>query len=120
MNEVVPFKRRKSKSFEAESYASATTEGRFTGRMGPEQISLARGVFFEIITDDGSKESWSCVIASKLVCPVLATFKAGDPVSVCGHLKPRPYDVGGVTRIAHGVYAIDACPADFPQGLRLW
>jgi hypothetical protein len=119
MTNVIPIRRRKSKSLEAESYSGATTEGRFTGRMGPEQISLARGVFFEIITDDGSKESWPCVIASKLVRPALDTFKAGDPVSVCGHLKPRPYAVGGVTRIAHGVYAIEALPADFPQGLRL-
>ena len=118
MSEVIPFKRRKSKSLEAESYASATTEGRFTGRLGPERISFAQGVFFESIID-GSEESWPCVIASRLVRPVLATFQAGDPVSVCGHLKPRPYNVGGVTRIAHGVFAIEALPADFPQGLRL-
>ena len=112
MTAVIPFRRRKL-------YASST-EGRFTGRLGAQRVSFAQGVFFEILTDEG--ESWPCVIRSRLLRPTLADFKAGDPASVSGHLWMRTYDVGGATRDAHGVYAVEACPADFPwgQGLRLW
>jgi hypothetical protein len=115
MTSVIPFRRRK--------LANATTVGRFSGRLGMERISFAHqpfnvtAVFFEIATDDG--ESWPCVTSSKLVRPVLATFKAGDPVSVCGHLKMRPYDIGGTMRDAHGVYAIEG-GFSWGQGLRLW
>jgi hypothetical protein len=117
MTSIIPFRRRK--------LANATAVGRFSGRLGTERIIFivpfsGTGVFFDVVTGDG--ESWRCVVRSKLVRPILASFRAGDPVSVCGHIWVRPLDIGGETRDAHGVYAIDKCPADFPwgQGLRLW
>ena len=94
--------------------------GRFTGRMGTERVSFEFGAFFKIFTTDGSGEFWACTIRSPLVLPTLATFEAGDPVSVCGFLHLRPVDVNGARRIAHSVYAIQRIHRTFPQGLRLW
>jgi hypothetical protein len=102
------------------SYAASMTVARFTGRMGRDRTSFERGVYFKITTNDGSGEFWCCVIRSPIVRPLLASFEAGDPVSVCGVRTMRPVDVAGATRIAHSVFCIEACPRTFPQGLRLW
>lgn len=87
MTNVIHIVRRKPKSMA--SYAAAMTTARFSGRLGTEFVTFERGVFFKIATTDGSGEHWPCVIRSKLVLPILATLKPGDPVSVCGVIAAR-------------------------------
>jgi hypothetical protein len=94
--------------------------GRFTGRLGTQRVRFEGGVFFELFCTDGTAGQWPCVIRSPLVMPELDAFEAGDPVSVVGNLRPRAYDVNGVTRTAHSIIAIQRIHRSFPQGLRLW